>query len=90
MFLVLHFINVNSKINRKRSNEKRSYNTSRRIRKGCKERLNHLMLMRPLRNKTKVLSDEYELESPDEKGPGKEYIHNYRTLNRHRFVSRVY
>lgn len=46
------------------SNVKRSYNTSRRIRKGCKERLNHLMLMRPLRNKTKVLSDEYELESP--------------------------
>ena len=46
------------------SNEKRSYNTSRRIRKGYKERLNHLMLKRPLRYKTKVLTDEYEIESP--------------------------
>ena len=46
------------------SNVKRSYNTSRRIRKGYKERLNHLMLMRPLRYKTKVLSDESKLESP--------------------------
>ena len=45
------------------SNVKRSYNTSRRIRKGYKERLNHLMLMRPLRYKTKVLSDEYKIES---------------------------
>lgn len=47
------------------SNEKRSYNTSRRIRKGYKERLNHLMLKRPLRSKTKVLADEYEIESPN-------------------------
>lgn len=46
------------------SNVKRSYNTSRRIRKGYKERLNHLMLMRPLRYKTKVLTDEYVIESP--------------------------
>ena len=46
------------------SNEERSYNTSRRIRKGYKERLNRLMLMRPLRYKTKVLTDEYEIESP--------------------------
>jgi len=46
------------------SNVKRSYNTSRRIRKGCKERLNHLMLMRPLRFKTTVLTDEYYTESP--------------------------
>ena len=46
------------------SNVKRSYNTSRRIRKGYKERLNRLMLKRPLRHKTKVLSDEYGLESP--------------------------
>ena len=46
------------------SNEERSYNTSRRIQKGYKERLNRLMLLRPLRYKTKVLSDEYELESP--------------------------
>ena len=61
------------------SNVKRSYNTSRRIRKGYKERLNRLMLKRPLRHKTKVLSDEYGLESPflqvkKFKGPGKEYI----------------
>jgi len=46
------------------SNVKRSYNTSRRIRKGYKERLNRLMLMRPLRIKTNVLSDEYKTESP--------------------------
>ena len=46
------------------SNVKRSYNTSRRIRKGYKERLNHLMLKRPLRYKTKVLTDEYVIESP--------------------------
>ena len=46
------------------SNVKRSYNTSRRIRKGYKERLNRLMLMQPLRYKTKVLTDEYEIESP--------------------------
>ena len=46
------------------SNVKRSYNTSRRKRKGYKERLNHLMLKRPLRYKTKVLTDEYEIESP--------------------------
>ena len=46
------------------SNVKRSYNTSRRIRKGYKERLNRLMLKRPLRHKTKVLSDESRLESP--------------------------
>ena len=40
------------------SNEKRSFNTSRRIRKGCKERLNHLMLKRSLSKITKVISDE--------------------------------
>lgn len=47
------------------SNVKRSYNTSRRIRKGCKlERLIRFVLMRPLRTKTKVLADEYIIESP--------------------------
>lgn len=47
------------------SNVKRSYNTSRRIRKGYEKRLNRLMLMRPLRSKTKVLADEYITESPN-------------------------
>ena len=42
------------------SNVKRSYNTSRRIRKGYKERLNRLILIRPLRTKTNVLADEHE------------------------------
>jgi len=47
------------------SNVKRSYNTSRRIRKGCKfERLIRFVLMRPLRTKTKVLADEYIIENP--------------------------
>ena len=47
------------------SNVKRSYNTSRRIRKGCKlERLIRFVLMRPLRTKTKVLADEHIIESP--------------------------
>jgi len=47
------------------SNVKRSYNTSRRIRKGYEKRLNRLMLMRPLRYKTKVLADELFTESPN-------------------------
>ena len=51
------FVN-NRRDNADMSNVKRSYNTSRRIRKGYKERLNHLMLMRPLRFRTKVLTDE--------------------------------
>jgi len=47
------------------SNVKRSYNTSRRIQKGCKlERLIRFVWMRPLRTKTKVLADEYKIESP--------------------------
>jgi len=47
------------------SNVKRSYNTSRQIQKGCKlERLIRFVWMRPLRTKTKVLADEYIIESP--------------------------
>jgi len=53
--------------------------------------------MRPLRTKTKVLADEYITESPldTNNGPGKKvniYFFRlyYRTLNRHRFVGRVY
>jgi hypothetical protein len=45
------------------SNDKEDNNTSRRIRKGYKERLNLLMLMRPLRTKTKVLADEFVTEN---------------------------
>jgi hypothetical protein len=63
------------------------------------------MLMRPLRTKTKVLADELITESPFKFkfGSGKKVsnlllINNliiivnygYRTLNRHRFVGRVY
>lgn len=45
------------------SNVKRSYNTSRRIRKGFKERVNHFDLMRPLRIIAKAMTDEYKIES---------------------------
>ena len=45
------------------SNDKEVNNTSRRIRKGYEKRLNRLMLMRPLRSKTKVLADEYVTEN---------------------------
>lgn len=46
------------------SNVKRSYNTSRRIRKGFKkERLIHFDLMRPLRIIAKAMTDEYKIES---------------------------
>jgi hypothetical protein len=47
------------------SNEKEVNNTSRRKRKVYNERLNLIMLMRPLRIKTKVLTDEYITENPN-------------------------
>jgi len=47
------------------SNVKNSYNGIRRIRKGYKlERLNRFVLMRPLRNIAKAITDEYIIESP--------------------------
>jgi len=53
--------------------------------------------MRPLRTIANAIADEYKIESPNLKfGPGKEYFYifnnilNYRTLIRHRFISRVY
>ena len=46
------------------SNVKRSYNTSRRIRKGFKyERLIHFDLMRPLRIIANAMTDEYKIGS---------------------------
>jgi len=45
------------------SNVKRSYNTSRRIRKGYKERLIRFVLMRPLRDVAKATTDESIIES---------------------------
>jgi hypothetical protein len=71
------------------SNVKRSYNTSRRIRKGFKERVNHFDLMRPLRIIAKAMTDEYKIESLflDQEI---NILFDYRTLNRHRFVGREY
>ena len=46
--------------------------------------------MRSLRIKTKVLFDEYITENPKYKDQEKEVILYYRTLIRHRFVSREY
>jgi hypothetical protein len=75
------------------SNVKRSYNTSRRIRKGFKkERLIHFDLMRPLRIIAKAMTDEYKIETSYIK-IGRQEINillYYRTLNRHRFVGREY
>jgi len=46
------------------SNVKEEYNSSRRKRKGYNKRLNHFVLMRTLRTITKVMADEYIIESP--------------------------
>jgi len=46
------------------SNVKEEYNSSRRKRKGYNKRLNRFVLMRPLRTITKVMADEYIIESP--------------------------
>jgi len=45
------------------SNVKNSYNGIRRIRKGCKERLIHFVLMRPLRDVAIATTDEYIIEN---------------------------
>lgn len=69
------------------SNVERSYNTSRRIRKGFKAMLNSLDWERSLRRNTNVEADEFWVES----FLSKKIIPKYdRTLNWHKFVGREY
>ena len=62
--IVFHYFLGNWRENADMSNVKEEYNSSRRKRKGYNKRLNHFVLMRPLRTITKVMADEFIIESP--------------------------
>jgi len=62
--IVFHYFLGNWRENADMSNVKEEYNSSRRKRKGYNKRLNRFVLMRPLRTITKVMADEYIIESP--------------------------